>query len=118
MFGFSWLTGRTTHKPTTKLRTTLSLESLDSREVPSAAALHANPNALLHANPHAAFIAPVQSSSISGVVQVDSGAGATSPYFAVTVSLSINGTVVQTVNANPDGSFAFTLSSGQSGTYS
>ena len=125
----SWLTRPTTRTTATKLRTTLSVNQLEAREVPAAgllghfnanAAAHANPNALAHANPHAAMISPLpttQSSSISGLIQLNAGAGAVSPWFATTVSLSLNGVVVQTVTANPDGSYQFTVSLDQPATY-
>ena len=58
-----------------------------------------------------------QSSSISGFILLNSGAGLAAPSFAATVSLSLNGTVVQTVTANPDGSFKFTVSLDQPATY-
>ena len=120
---FSWLT---TPRTAPNRRTLLSVDQLEAREVPAAgirshfnanAAAHANPNAIAHANVHAALFPASQSSSISGFVQVDSGAGAGVPWFATTVSLSLNGTVVQSITANPDGSFKFTVSLDQSATF-
>ena len=120
---FSWLTTRRpTTVPRTKPRTILSVDQLEARDVPAAGLFNpvAAAHALAHANPNAAFTAPVpttQSSSISGFILLNSGAGLAAPSFAATVSLSLNGTVVQTVTANPDGSFKFTVSLDQPATY-
>ena len=112
---FSWLT---TPRTTTKRRTLLSVDQLEARDVPAAGILsHFNAHGHHGHHAHHAHNAQATQSSISGIVQIDTGAGAGAPWFATTVSLSLNGTVVQTVTANPDGSFKFTVSLDQSATF-
>jgi hypothetical protein len=124
----SWFTRRTAKTTTaTNLRTTLSLNQLESREVPASlksnfnpvAAAHASPNAAAHASANAAIVSPTPNSSvsISGFVQVDSGAGVMTPSFATKVTLYVNGSLFGTVDANPNGSYSFTLSLNQPATY-
>lgn len=135
---FSWFNRPTTRTiATPKFGFTLSLNQLESRDVPAAgpkvnpladlpvaakvshgaetAAAHANPKALANASAKAAFNTvvvdpPAEESTISGLVQLDSGAGPMEPWFEVTVSLYLNGDLVQSVTANPDGTYSFSFS--------
>ena len=65
------------------------------------------------------FKTATQTSSISGYILLDSGAGPMAPTFDTTVTLSFNGVVVQTITvaANSDGSYTFNIPLNQSGTY-
>jgi hypothetical protein len=116
-------------------RTMLSVGQLESREAPASlriftpvATLSANLNLLGDTKISVGFLAPApspaptpapaaQSSSISGLVQIDTGSGPMTPWFASVVTLSINGSPVETVNVNADGSYAFTISLDQAVNY-
>jgi hypothetical protein len=125
----SWFTRRNakTTTTTTTPRTTLSLNQLESREVPASlkssfnpvAAAHANPNAAAHANVRAAIVSPtppVPTTAIAGFVYFDQDAsgsltpsdtlvnGAIEPHQVI---LRENGVEIQSKSLTQNGTFAF-----------
>jgi hypothetical protein len=114
----SWFTRRTA-KTTTTTRTTLSLNQLESREVPASLKSNFNPVAAAHANVRAAIVSPTPpapTTAIAGFVYFDQDAsGSLTPADTLVngsmephqVILRENGVEIQSKSLTQNGTFAF-----------